>query len=563
MSSLPRSLPAALALASALVGGVTGCERRAEPGIDRTPAPLPEGWGYELAVGGDAALAALRARLPEGPARAALPSRIADVADALVMFPDALREHVAEGSPLRCVALAAGERARAACALRVRALPSSIERAGGAPRGARWLPGLAPSEGAVALAGDVVVVGEDRETVEQALPWLVFTAMAEPPVRGVRARLADDAGPSALRSIAEGLIERHARALREEAAAERARHDEPPALGEPEALVEAVTGSLRERAALLSDLGAIEVDLAPVPNGLELHARARVREGSPLAHRLAVIPEGPAFGLASLPADTVLAWTARAGSQELAALPDDAIAVLAPIAGARLGNADRAALRDALQAWASARGEAAVAAIGVSGPRPWALVASRPARNVLLTPFEAALRTSWASRIAERMWGCSTVLDPDVRVESGRPGSPETSDARRLCEPLRVARGYAADVLVIAVEASSAPERETARDVAEAIAAQSAVFGAAPDVERALEALPEHVLGAAILVPARVPALLATLAPALRDRGPAPPTGAPVAIALARQNGALVVRAVAGREALAALVALLGLWAGS
>ncbi|MDQ3035661.1 MAG: hypothetical protein M3Y87_24860, partial [Myxococcota bacterium] len=91
---------------TALLLAACTCARSAEAPpaavLERAPAPLPEGWRFELAVSGDEVLRELRAVLPEGPARVLVPERIAELVDRTIELPSALRERVASRSPLRC-----------------------------------------------------------------------------------------------------------------------------------------------------------------------------------------------------------------------------------------------------------------------------------------------------------------------------------------------------------------------------------------------------------------------------------------------------------------------------
>jgi len=497
------------------------------PALDRTPAPIPDGWIAELRIDGDTALDAIRAQVPEGDARAAMPARLTDLAEGWVALPASLADRVERGSPLRCVTLPHGDEEVVACAMRIDALPDTLATTPGGPRGAAWLEaGGSEGDVAIAIADRVIVASREREVVERALPYLAFAAIEEPAGEGAWVRLAPGYAAGSLRPMLDRAIDHSTREARERIAAERAAHDAPPMLGEPEGLVDALAPWARELAAYLPDLGAIELTLAPTPTGLALRARAEVREGSPLAAWIASVPEAGApsshpVGLDVIPSSAVLAWSSRSGEEARRAVAAEPIAA---IAGARIDEAGRAAIEGALAEWAEARGPTSIGAIGVAG-RPYLLLATDCGRAIDGGRIAAALEGEWARTVLETPLGCTDRTCPVVES---------------------VAREGACALAIRSPEDA---------ELAAGALAGSAPLVAAPDVARELAEAPPDTMVRVVAIPERVPALIARVAGA--DAEGASRRG-PVVLSIAREPDALVIDLRASTPALGALLRVLG-----
>jgi hypothetical protein len=508
-----------VALATACTCGTAAPD---EPALDRAPSPRPEGWAYELRVAGDGGLDVLRAQLPEGATRAAFPG-LADLLEALVPVPAAARSALARDSELRCIAVRRGEGAPLACAVRVDALEGATYELGG-PRGARWITG----EAGAALAGDVLVLADTRELVALALPWLVFPDEPIETTDPVELEVAADVPAQVLRPATEQQLASATGSARETIAHERAAHEAPPTLGEPEALVTALAGFARERVALLTDLGAVHVSISPTPQGLALRARGRVAPGTPLARRLESATLGAPLALAAVPEGTVLAAWSR-GVPDPPGRAAALVGTLSPIAGERLSSEDRAALERALAGWEGARGEDEILALGAGEGGAWLLVGS-PRSGATLDPaaLHDAVGLPWPRTVLGALAGCAA-------EDSACPVVSLLAEP----SPLAVVHGAGGAPDLAAVAAALASGLSAG--------GRTAPPGTSVDLERDLAALPAGTFAAWLLYPGRVPALLARVSPGLRSWDDA---GGALVIALVREGDQLLLEARASRAAL-------------
>lgn len=172
--------------------------------------------------------------------------------------------------------------------------------------------------------GRRAVVASDPELVDEARAW----ASASVEVDGIEARF-EDAAMDGLRQTLERALDDQVRSAQAGIAIERARHDEPPAYGDPNAIVGWVAQRLASYLALVSDLrgarAVIELDPFVVRGAFRAEpdsvaARALQQE------RVAEVP--------AIPGGSALAWwraAPRAGWAQL----------LEVSAGERLSSADR------------------------------------------------------------------------------------------------------------------------------------------------------------------------------------------------------------------------------
>lgn len=539
MRTSPVTVLAAVLLAACTCG--RAAEAPASSSLDRSPAPLPEGWRYELAISGDDALRELRAVLPEGPARVLVPERISELVNRTIPLPSVVRERVDADSPLRCVMLRAAEdTTRMACAMRVAALPPEVVRTADAPRGAEWID--TGERSAAAIAADVLVAAEDRETLERALPWLAFTAMPEEVSRGARVRFAEDVAASAMRPIASAMIASYAREARAWSGGEEA-----SAHLERDAAIALLERELTERATSLGDLGAIELRIDAGDERLSIAARGEVREGTALARELAALPEASVRGIGALPRSTALAWSSLAPVEAREQLAPQVVEVLGPIAGERLRERDRAALSAAASAWGSARGDSRVIAIGIDDGAPWAALASRPAHGVALVPLRDLLATPWASALLAPQVGCAALA----------PSIAQDGSEIALCPGARVAHASVGDALALVIERGTSH----AMSLAQRLATERDELFATTEVARVIAPWPDDAVLAAYASPSALRALSRAM---LQGRDAAPPVrAAPIVLTVSREGArAITIEARASRSALEDVAALVESFVG-
>lgn len=415
MSRLPV-LALSLTLLAACQCGADEVTAPSVPALDDSPAPPPQGLLAEACVK-LAEADALREALEVPALQAALPANASEALAQLLDVPPprAIRDAIDPRSEL-CVAQVDGG---SAMAVRQSGLSAGPEAERG-PRGGFW------SGGALVL-GDILVVGESREVIEALAPYLALTLMPTEREPVFVARVADgvlaDAGRLMLESALEDMDESAESAI----AAERARHDDAPAFGDPEVARRIGMERLRHFLAYLPDLGEVRVSLEARAGALRVRANADVTPGSPLAMTLAQTPERvPAFG--ALPATTALAYF-RAGD---APGERGVIEALLEVGGARIEPDEARALLAVSDALGDAPREVA---LGVSGDAPWLRFTGTTPDSATL---DAALGAPFTRSVIDALFGCEGLSRGWQR---GRLACPDAPALSRTDAQVLVARG--------------------------------------------------------------------------------------------------------------------------
>lgn len=550
-----------LALAAGCADGC-GCDEEGSAGADATsdaaPAP-PDGLLWEVSIGGGAeTLGSLGELLPDR-ARALLPAEPGALLERVA--PDApVADRVPPDADVHGLAVRVNEDDQLVLAARVhldegaQPLGPDVELIDGAPDDARWI-GRAPAADrpAALLDGDVVVVGRDPVALGRAHRYVARALVSGDAPDGVVVRLPEGFVSQRLRRAADRAVASHAAQALAAIEAERARHDEPPAYGDPDRLVAALRDGAGRIVGYLTDIGEVRLSLRPEPAGLVLDVDAHVTPGSPLARALEDAPAGSPVGLAALPEDVALAWSTRSH-------PDDEesfiVRTLRRTAGERLDGDALRRLEAADEAIGRARGETLLTAFGGSADGPWALVATGPVRQEF--PADAlrdVLAATWVRDVVGALLGCEGALAPTAwwATEAG-------TRRARLCGEVALEVTAADHSAAAAILRSETPL--TAEVGARLFDRTTrAGFGGHPDVSRALAVLDrDPAIAAGVVVPSRLltaaslfalEPLRAIAADAIAGRP------APLVWALAPTEQGIRLRLVGTSAALSDLAALL------
>ncbi len=554
-----RGLPA-LALLLVPVLLLAACKgERATPAASAPPAPPARPEGVVAEVGTDDAaafLGGLRGQFRDPAAGVPIPENAAEVVERWIALPEQVRRHLPDQARMRVLFLAQGNEMRSAIAVKMRlerdaAHPLGVEIAlvAGAPEDARWLIGAPSGNGPVmALRGDVLVAADDRTTLERSLRWLTEVRMPQQLGEGLVVELPAGTLGETLRRLADESLEAAAGDAIAAARAERARHAEAPALGDPEQLVVTLRDRVRRLLAYLPDTGTARLRVVAGAGGVMVDGTAEVAARSPLARALAEARVGNAFGFGALPRATALAIATRRTPGET-----PWVDVLGPIAGGRLDATDRAALGAAADRLASMRGEASVVAVGAHEDGPFVMVGfesgTTPLDPAALPPVFAVpyVGTALGSLVGcERITIASLASGRTTLCRTQEPPQPE----------LAVARGDAASAVLVSARpapAASAHRAGAALAAAPSTIAREGLFGD-PDAERALASLGDEViLAMAVSSGALIPSLGILGSPGLRRFSagrPLPTTARPILLAVHRTEGGLGVRMLAPPRAL-------------
>ncbi len=553
---LARRAWAALVLLQffALSQGCESCDHEDAPPpnievLAHPPAPPPATLTFEASLAGGAeTLSAARRFLGRQPARLLMPGSPGELVERMVGEDIGLAERVAEDAPLFAVGVDSGW--ALAVPIRVDDDPAHPLGAGmplvpGAPEGALWL-GAAPAgdhDEAAALAGGVLVLSEDASALRETLPYAAFTlAAAEPDASAgaLKVKLAAQV-PSELRQMLEALIERTVVDARASIHDEREQHESPPDFGEPEALLNHLARLARAWLAYLPDLGQSEMTLAFDGGLAELTLRADVRDGSPLAARLAETPARSLEELGALPRDTAFAISMRSapGAESRFSF----LEAFTDVAGERLSARERASLDALAAAWDAAAGPETLVAAGGGAEDAWVAASLAAPRGELA---ESALAAVTSARFTASLLG---LLFDCARPPRPRFGAPLCAGAPALA----FERSEARTVFGIGRDAASIP----------AIAnPDGARLAAEPDVARAVAPLGDAPVFAAIVFPSRLmplaglsgsePLQQLSRVSALAARP------APIALAIAAEDDQLVLRVIASDRAVEDAMAFAG-----
>jgi hypothetical protein len=514
MVCVARTSPLTVAVVAAVaIGGACDCGE--EGFVPEVPpavvdAPPPPGLLWEASLGGgDSVLAALRDGVG-GPARLLVPASV-DGLFARYAGSGPWTGQVRSEGPLWAVAARTDDGWKMAVAAPVDMPEVDL----GAPRG--------PGEPVVARAGDWIVAADDEVALEHLRLYLVHDLARRSDVpAGLRVRLTSLATDE-LRTEARTQVRSHAARLTALAREERSRHTDAPTFGEPEALVARVASTIEGLLAHLPDLVEPVAELVPTEIGVELTLTAHPRPGSPLAETLTALGPVPASQiLGALRPSTAVgtAWRTDPGDAWLAE-------VVGEIAGARMAEAERAALGDALARIDAARGDTpttlVAAGAGVEGPwLGWASTMERTTteRTNGGADVLGALESRFLPEVLGALLGCPRAIAP--RLGAPRRAAPRGATARgddrstiTLCGPNAPALAVTGRESVLAVALARDHGATVDRELAAALDGHSVggSIDGQPDAARALEVIrsaedDDRVVGAALLVPSRlVPAL--------------------------------------------------------
>lgn len=298
-------------------------ETEAEHEVVEAPARLV----FFGSIGGGGAWLEDTRRLATGPVRLLWPVRPGEILDRFAPRLGA-GEHVPSDSPVFVAALEGERGSRVALAANTDLDERSAAPAELCPDDARECAGV---------FGAMIVVGEDRATRDELGPFLAHGAHArEDPEPGLTLEVTP-AGISVFRADLESLVDNAARGLLRSAEREREEHAEPPALGDPEAVVRVAE---RRIEAILERLGGVEsarIRLDRAEEELVVHMDLAARGA--FADELGATSERDLDVLATaLPESTAIAFATTASFEPFAS---DLIA----IAGDRLSELERERVR--------------------------------------------------------------------------------------------------------------------------------------------------------------------------------------------------------------------------
>ena len=493
-TELPAPPLATLSVVTVLaVLALAACSSRSdeptEPAIPARPAldtTRPEGLTLEVVVeGGRGALTDIRDQLRTEALRQMLPSTMADVVERLAPLPQTLAPRVQDDT--RVVGLRLDDRPVVAFRIRL--------DDGGAPLGpGRVLtPGgpygslyLSRTERAiVVLYEDVAILAQTEEDLRVSLGYLVGQVRDDETERaaGLHLKSSEDYIARRVRASLEAALDEQIASARNAIQAERARHEEDPALGDPEAFIRSADASARHLLALLPDIGALRVHMGADRAGVAMDIGVDVQADSPAGRALSQLPEVRSAALGALPRGTALG---------VAFAPDPAaeswLAAVGEVAGDRLGESDREALTAVATGLHDRSGGTLIAGVGASSDGAFALWGAGgegPSRELL----DAMLAVRYVRTVLTEFLGCALPR----RVRLGDESAALCGDTR-----LRHSAGEGGSLLALAEAPDSLDG--TLRAIAGA-ASVDGTLGSDPDTARALGMAPERVLGALVMLP--------------------------------------------------------------
>jgi hypothetical protein len=246
--------------------------------------------------------------------------------------------------------------------------------------------------------GAMIVVAEDRATRDELGPFLAYGAHArEAPRPGLTLEVTP-AGVATFRTDLESLVDNAARGLVRSAEREREAHPEPPALGDPEAVVRAVE---RRANALLDRLGSVErarVRVERVEEELALTIDLET-EGALDAEIRAMSERDLEVLAAALPESTALAFATTASFEPIAA-------DLLSVAGDRLSGPERERVRAFIEAHESAIADDGRALFAVADGS-FVLAADRAGEPPLIAGTIELARAAYVRTVGEALFDCA------------------------------------------------------------------------------------------------------------------------------------------------------------
>lgn len=485
---------------------------QAAPALDATP---PAGMTFEVwFTGGRDAVTAVRDQVRAEALRTTLPATMAELFERLAPIPDAIKPHLREDAPVVALRIDDAQVAAGLVSLDQGPHPLGVgvTLVDGGPAGSRYV-GRAPVAGEpiTVLYQDVVLIGRERADIEAALGYLVS-----------RVRSAELGAPGLHVRSAEGVIARRARTelestLDEQVAgalaavrAERARHETPPALGDPEAFVQTVSGALRELSAYMPDIRVVTVWVGPTAHGLGVTLETELEPGSPAARALASLPEVPSALLGRLPQGTSLGAVFAP-----AAVGEGVLNALAEVGGSRVRPEDRAALAALAASQREHAGGALMLAVGATDEGGFALVATPAGPGAEPAALDGALATPYMRALLGDLLGC-----PGAEPRRNLTTAARTPVCTRATPPvpaLHLQRDATHSVLALTQTASEASAHPLPAALFTALTDPAApgaahLLGEQPDVDRALDTASPRVLSAWLVMPGHLGRVVGLLA---------------------------------------------------
>lgn len=499
----------------------------------------------------NALLTGMRAQFRDPAAGVPIPENATEIVERWIALPSQVRRHVPNEARIRAIFLETSSGTKSAIAVRMRLEPDAARPLGveiavlpGGPHGSKWLIGRPPASGPrMALLGDVLVAADDAETLETSLRWLAEKRMSEDVGQGMVLRLPAGAVGGWLRQAVDSTVEEWTGNAIASARAERAQHEEAPALGDPEQVVTTVRDRLRRLLGYFPDAGEATLRIVAGPNGLVVDGLAAVEPRSPLARALADVRVGAPYGFGALPRSTAVAVSSRRAPGET-----PWVDVLGPIAGGRMSAEERAELAAAGERLATMRGDASVVAVGSHEDGPFVLVGLSSSDTALEpSAVSSAFGVPYVAGAIGSLVGCES-----VRLGSLAQGRANLCRVTAAPQPdLSVRTGTEANAIILAARPSTPTAPHHAADAfvaAPNTIAREGLFGD-PDGERALASLGDTTFFAmAVSGGALMPSLGILGSPGLRRFAagrPLPQTPHPILFALRRDQGNLGFRLVA------------------
>ncbi|NOY93192.1 MAG: hypothetical protein GXP55_18560 [Deltaproteobacteria bacterium] len=556
-----RGHRALIALALSLVGAgaCDSCDASSPtPASEPTaPAVRPADTRAELHFrGGSNFLEALREQFGEGVVATAFPRTSGDLLSRVIELPSGLQARVLDDSPLESLVLGDANHAKHVYAARVRleqdaAHPLGPEFALGEALtgGAHWIG--ADTLPALALAGDVLIVGDTREAVNQGQAWLATRAMAEDHSPGLTLQVEPGFVSRSLHAMANAAVDRWAAKARRDLEAERTRHTDRPELADPEAALNLAERKLRALVALLPDVGELTLTLSDGPAGPTFDLRVAVTTGSPLAIALASLHALKTRDLARMP---------TASLRLLVAMPPDreGESWLTALLGERVTPAQQQAFTQIGEALYDGSGPVGLAIGGRDGHSFLAYFGHSESQLDVQAAVRTALGSAWLLRPLGLVIGCGDGA-PGVTSEDGalRVGGCEGAKREIVLTRSQMVRG-----LVLSPASNREPGEAVgvANAMTRAYASEARMTELDAASQRLLSASPDQsVLAALVNVVGLMPSVAGMMGARRPDGEGGTPAGeatVPVALSVSVEPDALRVKLILAPGAGAKLINL-------
>lgn len=515
------------------------------PVLDPTP---PANMTVEIwFAGGRDALTGVRDQVRAETLRTMLPATMAELYARFAPVPENLRARVRDDAPLVAVRVDEAQVVAALVTLDAGTSPlgASVPLVGGGPSGSRYVA-HAPVAGEpiVLLYEDVLLMGSNPEVIAAALGYLVSRVRsAELGAPGLHIRSAEGVIARRARTEVEGALDEYVAGALAQVRAERAAHEAPPTLGDPEAFVQTVSTALRGLTAYMPDVAVITAWIGPTAHGLGVTFESELTPGSPAARALAAMPEVPTAALGRLPQGTSLGGIVAPAAQD-----EGLLAMLAEVGGTRVRPEDQAALAALAASERERAGGVLMFGLGATEEGGFALVATPAGPGAEPAALNAALATPYVRALLGDLLGC-----PNAEPRRNLAVAARVPVCTRAAPPVPALHHQADDthsLLALTQSANDATAHPLPAAFFTELAAPADVaaphsLGAQPDVARALDSASPRVLSAWVVMPGHLGRAFGLLAfPAVRALGnaltqDAPP--APILVFVERvENGARV-----------------------